>query len=190
MRRTAIYSAMALVAIVGAWYLLWGRPLEHRVIMIKNSLRAEDDRLATYREALGRFENQMKDLRALNSAIDSGSVSFSGQDEIIALYSSLDSLCRRPEYQLEEITPSLQEMIRFLRQWSQSDSALSVPIRIKINGPFQPLAGLVKAVEGSRYFRRLDMCRMYGSDQLYPLCGLDLTFVAGLSHRMELFGHE
>jgi len=190
MRRTLIISLVVIVAIMGGWYLSMGRPIKNRLTEIAKKIGAEDKKVAAYQDALSRFEDQIKEYNQLNSTLDQHPISFSGKDEVINIYHVLDSLCHQPGYRLNEITPSVEEVISFLRQWARSDSTITIPIRIKIEADYRSLAQLVKEVEKSKYFDHLKFCRLYGSQDLYPRCGLDLIFVAGLSNRLEMFDLE
>jgi hypothetical protein len=190
MKRTLILSIIAVVIIAGGWYLTWGQPLMTRIVAIDADISVEEKKLTAYREALMRFDERIKEYNRLHTKINDNPVIFSGRDEVVTLYHALDSLCHQPGYKLEEITPSLEEVIQFLREWAQSDSLISIPLRIKIRATYRSLAQLVMAIEESRYFSHLTFCRLYGSDEMYPYCALDVAFMAGLSNRQEMFGFE
>jgi hypothetical protein len=190
MRKAGVIAFFLVLAIPGAWYVFWGKSLANERCELNKQIQAEQQKLSTYRMAMARFNNKIEEFRHLNSDSKRPATPFSGENEVIGLYESLDSLCRQPEYRLDEITPSLEETIRYLRQWANSDSTLSMPIRIKINGDFRSLSRLIQTVERHRNFMRMDDCRIHASEQLYPDCTLDFTFIAGLGNRMELFGHE
>ena len=190
MRQTILLSLMVLAVIVGGWYFLLGHPTQTRLTNMEEEITAESRKLGAYRVALSRFDEMIKEYNRLNTSLDQYPVSFSGKDEVVSLYHDLDSLCHQPGYQLNEITPSLEEVIQFLRDWAQSDSTMTIPIRVKIEGSYKSLAQLIEAIEESKYFNRLSLCRLNGSDNLYPDCSLDLIFVAGLGNRMEMFDFE
>lgn len=190
MRKASLTAVFLVLAIPSAWYVFWGKSLANERRELERQIQAEQQKLSTYRMAMTRFNTKIDELQRLNSDSKRSTTPSSGENEVIGLYESLDSLCRQPGYQLDEITPSLNETIRYLRQWAISDSTLSMPIRIKINGNFRSLAGLIQSVERHRNFLRMDDCRIHASEQLYPDCNLDMTFIARLGNRMELFGHE
>lgn len=190
MRKAGVIAVLLVLAIPGAWYILWGKSLTQERRELNKQILVEQQELATYRVVLARFNTDIDKYRSMKSDSERPTTPFSGEDEIIGLYESLDSLCSQPGYRLEEITPSLEETIRYLRQWANSDSTLSMPIQIKINGNFRSLARLIGTVERHRNFLRVDDCRIHASEQLHPDCALDLTFIAGLGNRTELFGHE
>lgn len=190
MKRTLIKSLIAAVCIIGGWYLAWGRPAMMRISTVEKNIAAEEKKLTTYREGLLRFEEQIREYQRLHAEMTDNPVMFSGRDEVVALYHALDSICHQPGYRLEEITPSLEDVIRFLRKWTQSDTLISIPLRIKIRATYRSLAQLVKVIEESRYFNHLSFCRLYGSDEMYPYCALDVAFMAGLSNRKERFDFE
>jgi len=190
MKRTIIFSLMIFAVIIGGWYLLLGQPAKARVATIEKDIFAERRKLGAYRVALARFDEMIKEYNRLNTSFDEYPVSFSGKDEVVSLYQVLDSLCHQPGYNLKEITPSLEDVIQFLREWAQSDSTITIPIRVKIEASYSSLAQLIEAVEESKYFNRLTFCRLNGSDNLYPDCSLDLIFVASLGNRMEMFDLE
>lgn len=190
MKRVLAFSLVVIAVIIGGWYLFLGRPAEIRLQSLEKEISTEKKKMGTYRVALARFDERIKEYNQLHSTIVDYQVSFSGRDEVVALYHVLDSLCHRPGYHLDEITPSLEEVVRFLREWAQSDSTITIPIRIKISGNYRSLAQLVQEVEQSEYFSRLVFCRLSGSEDIYPQCALDVTFIAGLSNRLEMFDFE
>lgn len=190
MNRIVIISVVMLAALAGAWYMYWERPMASERRDLNKQIWAEQKKLAMYREALTRFNSQLDEFRKVKSKSGRPTIPFSAESEIIGLYESLDSLCHRPGYRLEEITPSLEETVRFLRQWADSDTALSMPIRIKIRADYRSLAALIGTVEQLRDFSEMNDCRLDASERLYPDCMLDMTFTAGLGNRMELLGLE
>jgi hypothetical protein len=167
-----------------------GRPMQLRIAKTEKRIAAETKKLNAYQEALVRFDDRIREYNELHSSIENGKAVFSGKDEVFALYKTLGSLCHQPGYHLDEITPSVEEVIQFLREWARSDSTITIPIRIKAEADYTLLADLIKAVEQSEYFNRLTFCRLRGSDKLYPQCALDLTFIAGLDNRLEMFDLE
>jgi len=181
----------AMLMFFGGWYFSLGKPMAESMKEIENQICAEDQKLTTYQEALARSHEQIEAFhKHKNESHNRPVIPFSGEDEMIALYTALDSLCHEPGYNLHEITPSLEETIRFLRQWARADTSLSMPIRIKIDSGYRRLARLIESIEAHRYFNRMQACRLYGSDQLYPDCALDVSFTARLGNRMELFDLE
>lgn len=190
MRRTLIVSLVVIGAVIGGWYLSMGRPISNRMAVIDKEIGAESKKIEAYQEALSRFEDRIREYNRINSILGDAPISFSGKDEVINLYHVLDSLCHRPGYRLNEITPSVEEVIQFLRQWAHSDSTISIPIRIKIEAEYRALAQLVEEVEKSEYFDHVKSCHLYGSEVIYPRCGLDLVFVAQLINRLEMFDLE
>lgn len=190
MKKATLWILIALLAVPGGWYYFIGRSLAARTASLEKATIAVDTRIVHYANVLRNVEESMDEYRRLNAIFAGRQVSFSGKDEVVGLYHALDSLCRQPGYDGAEITPSLEQVIRFLREWAQADSAVSIPISIRVNGSYNDLATLVEAVEQSRHFDHLALCRVNGSKQLYPRCGLDLTYFAKLDNRMELFDRE
>jgi hypothetical protein len=190
MKRILIISPVLLAVIVGGWYLFWGHSIQVRIDRTEKRIQAEQKKLRTYHEALTRFEDRIREYSRLHSAIETEMKSFSGKDEVIALYKTLDSMCSQPGYRLGEITPSVEEVIQFLREWARADSTITVPIRIKAEADFRLLAQLVRAIEENECFNGLASCSVRGSDELYPECSIDMTIIAGLGNRMEMFDFE
>lgn len=190
MRKVAILTIAALAVIAGAWYVYFEKPMASQRRELRRQIQVERQKVDTYQKILSRFDDKIEEYQNLRSSTDRTAAPFSGENEIIGLYESLDSLCHRPGYRLEEITPSLDETVKFLRQWADSDTTLSMPIRIKINADFRSLADLIRAVERYRNFTRMKDCRVQASDKLFPDCALDMTFIAGLGNRKELFDRE
>lgn len=190
MKRTVLISVILAVLIAGGWYVGFNRPAGVAIKSLRQQVQAEYQKLDTYRTCLTGIDNIIREVDSLNAAIGTDDRAFSGRDEVVILYRMIDSLCDRPQYTLEEITPSLEEVIRFLREWDSAESAVYIPIRIKILGPYRPLAELVGKVENGPYFDRLEFCRLAGSEKLYPDCRLELGFVAGLYNKMGLLADE
>jgi Tfp pilus assembly protein PilO len=181
---------VVLCLIFAGWYFLLGRPLDMKVVSVSAQLTAERKKLAAHEKALASIPELLKSYDSLKTTVGHSYSDFSGEEEVTRLYQTLDSICRRPDYKLDEITPSLQEVIRFLREWEVSDSAIYLPIRIKIYGRYQPLARLIETVEASSYFDSLTHVSLNGSDELYPNCRLDFSFVVGLNNRLGMFELE
>jgi hypothetical protein len=190
MKRTLPFSLVMIAVIIGGWYFMMGKPTKARIAVLQKDIRTESKKLSAYRDALTRFNDRIKEHERLNLTIEDSPLLFSGKDEVISLYHELDSLCHQPGYELHEITPSLDEVIQFLREWAQSDSMVTIPIRIKMEATYRSLANLIKAIEESRYYQHLKICRIYGTEDLYPRCHFDVTFIAGLNNRLELFDLE
>lgn len=190
MSRAVAYPMAVVILILGGWYLLWARPMDARMAGWNDAIRTEELKLTAYRQALTRFNEHIEEYNRLHAIAEKTPPVFSAADEITALYQALDSLCHRPGYRLEEITPSLDEVIRFLRQWPHSDSTASIPIRLRVRAAYRPLAQILEMLEQSKYFQRVTFCRVSGSDELYPQCALDLAFRAGLNNRLEMFNLE
>ncbi len=190
MNRNAIIGAVILIALMAIWYLYWDRPMARERRSLRAQIQVEQTKLATYQEALARFKDQINEYQKTRSEAGKPVVPFSAESRIIGLYETLDSLCHKPGFRLDEITPSLEETVRFFRQWASTDSTLSMPIRIKIKSDYRSLANLVATVEKLPDFAGMDDCRIDASDQLYPDCALDMTFTAALGNRMEFLGLE
>jgi hypothetical protein len=190
MKRTTLISLALVAVIIGGWYLTLGKPIKARIADLTKKVAAEDKKLAAYRDALAQFNDRIDEYNGMQTEPKSKAVIFSGRDEVVTLYHDLDSLCHQPGYRLDEITPSVDEVISFLREWERSDSTINIPIRIRIDADYRSLASLIEALEKSKYFERLSTCRLRGSENLFPRCDVDVTFIAGLSNRLEMFDLE
>jgi Tfp pilus assembly protein PilO len=190
MKKTLTFILLMLLAIPGGWYLFFGRALNAQSDLVKKEIAATEAKIAQFAAAMRNIEKHFDDYRRLNAVIADRQSSFSGRDEVVGLYRALDSLCHRRGYDKAEITPSLEQVIRFLREWARADSSVSIPISIRVEGSYRDLAELVAAVEQSPHFDHLDRCHLYGSERMAPRCGLDLTYVARLDNRMEFLDRE
>jgi len=190
MNKSALISIALGLAIIAAWYVLMGRPLTYQISDAQKKIKVADKKAVTYQQVLERFKDQISEYRRVNDSLKTVSVSYSGKEEVVGLYREIDSLCNQPGFELEDITPSLEEVIRFLRQWAVADSSINIPIRIEVNGEYRSLAGLIKTIEQRRYFAGLQRCHISGSENLRPLCRLELTFEAGLGNPAGKFDFE
>jgi hypothetical protein len=176
---------------LGGFHLFIGKPADIRIKSLNDGLDRESKKLEAYHSCLGNIDNLLKENQLIYSSIGNiESPNFSGEDEVIMLYRTLDSLCNRPGYQLEEITPSLKEVIQFLRKWDNAESIVYLPMSLKIRGDFEDIVRLCDEIEQSVYFHYFTESHVIGSEKLYPDCYFNLAFMAGLSNRMGLFSLE
>ncbi len=190
MRRSMILALAMAVLVICGWYTFWGRILNSRIFGLHQEIQAEEQKSSTYRQALVQLEQLLSQYRAMHSELMTHPFPKAGTDEVIALYETIESRCRQSSLKLNEITPSLEETIRYFRQRAVSDSAISISISVKTTGPYQQLADFIQAIERNRYFGRLSKCGIYGSEALYPYCQLDLTFIAELGNQMGLADND
>jgi len=189
--KNQIGIALAIFVIIfGAWFVMFERPARARIDGLRTEINAADHKLETYRVGLNSLGTRSQEYDSLYHAVLSTQASFSGEEEVTALYQLLDSLCHQDSFILDEITPSLEEVIAFFRTWQSSSRRVNLPIRIKIRGEYRPLANLVKTVESSRFYDGIIACSVQGSEELYPNCYLDFAFTAGLNNRLEILDSE
>ncbi|MCP4567652.1 MAG: hypothetical protein GY841_08740 [FCB group bacterium] len=190
MNKTLLLSLLTITVIIVGWYALLGKPQAARIKATGDSLAAVDNKLKAYKSALSEFVVRQREYDTLHNAILEFGTPFSGTDEVIALYKLLDSLSTQDGFILEEIAPSLEEIITFFREWESAKEMASIPIRINIRGRYKNLADFVQTIEQSVYFDQLTSCRVIGSDELYPDCKLELAFIAGLYNRKGIIDFE
>jgi len=190
MRRSLILALGLAILVIGGWYAFWGRILNSRVSKLHQEIQAEEQKSNAYRQALIQLEQLLSEYRAIRSELTAHPLPAAGTDEVIALYRTIESRCRQYSLRLNEITPSLEETIRYFRQRAASDSAISISISVKTTGPYPLLADFIEAIERNPYFGRLSRCGIYGSEALHPYCQLDLTFVAELGRQRRLADND
>ena len=190
MMRTIITATIIIIAIMGVWQTVFHKPLEARMDLQRINIEAERRKLESYRNALAQLPYQKTEYDSVCAVLGLNDVTFSGQDEVVSLYKALDSVCHLPEYKLEEITPSLDEVIQFLRKWESAEARVYIPITIQIEGDFVSLIRLTKNLEESAYFDRLTTAKISGSEELFPDCRLNIAFVAGLNNRLGMLDLE
>lgn len=190
MKKTIVTSLVIAAAVFGAWYTLLQKPAQARTETLKQEIFTQERKLAAYNAALSSITHKMQEYDSTCTELGLDEITYSGEDEVISLYRTMDSLCHQPGYTLEEITPSLDEVIQFLRKWESAEARVYIPINIKIKGDFGDLASLVADIENHAYFDHLENTKVTGSDELYPDCRLDIAFVAGLNNRMGMLGSE
>ena len=142
-----------------------GKPAEARIKEHQSALIVEKQKLDAYQIALSSIDNLIEENRKIHNALSDANTGFSGQDEVINLYHALDSICNQPGYKLKEITPSLKNVIKFLREWKSSESIVYLPINIKIKGKYRNLVKLTKEIENNLYFHHLSKCHFLASDE-------------------------
>ncbi|MCK5126523.1 MAG: hypothetical protein KAR42_09725 [candidate division Zixibacteria bacterium] len=190
MNKTLITCVVIICGIYMIWYLGFHKPLSARTTDLTNNIKVEERKLRAYSIALAEIESKRYEYDSVCTALGLGEVAFSGDHEVILLYKTIDSLCHRPGYELEEITPSLNEVIHFLRKWESAEARVYIPIHIKIKGKYISLTSLIEDIECNTYFDHLSETRITGSDELYPECRMDIAFVAGLNNRLGILEIE
>lgn len=188
MKKTVIISLLVAVAILSSWYFVLARPMQARINGLRDEVTAQQKTVTTFRECLSTLNIQMERYVELSSIQMASEQPFSGATQVGMLYHLLDSLCSGREYHLEEITPSLSEVLQFLRDWENSKTTVFVPINIKIQGQYEDLAYLMETLEENQYFDHLISFRMTGNLGQYPNCLMELSFAAGLDNRREILG--
>jgi hypothetical protein len=190
MRTEKITALVILIVIAIGWYLFLHLPGQVRLDKAYNDLKSANQKLVNYQLALKYFATGVKKHNPDYSDSINKKHHFAGSDEVVALYKSLDSLCNRPEFKLEEITPSLEEMIEYQRQRQKGNSTAPVPIRLKLDGRFERLAELIAKIENHPHFDHWLTTQIMGSKTMYPSCKLHVAFVARLDYAMEVAGIE
>lgn len=190
MKKTIMVSLVVVVAIFGAWHLMLHKPGYRQMSELQQEIKTQERKLETYNMALLSIQSKINEYDSTCAELGLDDISYSGEDEVVFLYHTMDSLCHRPGYELEEITPSLDEVIQFLRKWESAEARVYIPINIKIKGDYPKLVSLVKDIESHAYFDHLDDTKLMGSEELYPDCKLEMAFVAGLNNRMGMLGSE
>ncbi|MEZ5359120.1 MAG: hypothetical protein R3F48_09855 [Candidatus Zixiibacteriota bacterium] len=190
MKKTIATSLVVVLAVFGAWHFLLHKPGHVQMEDLKRQIQTQEKKLAAYNIALSSIQAKMKEYDSTCAELGLDDIAYSGEDEVISLYRTMDSLCHRTGYELEEITPSLDEVIQFLRRWESAEARVYIPINIKIKGDYKKLTSLVEDIESHAYFDHLDNTKLTGNDELYPDCRLDIAFVAGLNNRMGMLDSE
>jgi Tfp pilus assembly protein PilO len=190
MKKQMIVAPLIMVLVIAAWYLVWCRPQLERQGQISQQIAEQQKTVIAYRTALAHYQQWKNEYRQMYAQLDTSGAVFAGKEEVVSLYLTLDTLCRQAAIHLDEITPSLEELIRYLRECEKTDSAITVTMRLKVRGEYRSLAGIVETVEKANYFDRPATMQMHGSDELNPECALDFSFVANLGKRLETADHD
>ena len=188
MKKTVFIALVVAAAILSSWYFVLARPMQYRISSLRDEVAAQQKTVTTFRECLSTLNIQMERYVELSSAEMASEKPFSGATQVGMLYHLIDSLCSGRRYRLEEITPSLSEVLQFLRDWESSKTTAYVPISIKIQGEYEALADLMATLEESPCFDHFISFRLTGNPGQYPNCLLELTFAAGLDNRREILG--
>jgi len=172
MKKTVFIALVVAAAILSSWYFVLARPMQYRISSLRDEVAAQQKTVTTFRECLSTLNIQMERYVELSSAEMASEKPFSGATQVGMLYHLIDSLCSGRRYRLEEITPSLSEVLQFL----------------KIQGEYEALADLMATLEESPCFDHFISFRLTGNPGQYPNCLLELTFAAGLDNRREILG--
>ena len=189
MKRVVIISLAAVAAICLGWYSLWERPSHARFAALRSQIVEEKQQLAAGREGMAKLGSLLHEFHSFQSGLAAPS-SAAGSDEVTTLYRLLESLCQKNTYQLDQITPSLQELVAIVKTRQGTSEAASIPVMIKVRGDYRGLAGLVEEIEQSRYFHHLLGCRVTGSQEQNPSCTMEFSFAASLNNGQEFVGRE
>lgn len=190
MRSILLTSIAAVAVILSGWYFLLGADTGRRADSLRKEIEAAQKKAAMYETALASMEMHLQEYARLRDSLQATDRGYDAIDEIASLYRALDSLGNRGGCRLDEITPSLDEVVRFFAQWESAKAPMLVSVRMNLTGGYQPLTRLVADLESSSFFHNLRESRMSGSDKLNPYCQLDITFVAALDNRLELFRND
>lgn len=190
MIKTIITIFVIVTSLSTGWYFMFNNPAEAKIATLRLNVETAENKLRVYHEALRQIDEYLNQFDSLQAALIESGSSLSGTDEVITLYRFLDSLCGGQQYTLEEISPSLEEVIHFLKEWKKSESLAYIPIQIKIKARYIDLAELIEVIEASTCFDHLLSCRITGYPDLYPYCHLELVFSAGLFNRLGMFDFE
>ena len=178
-RRVIIMIGIPAIILIG-----WHFTLEKKAINRQQNLRSQitetEKRLFVRQAQLAGLEILIDKYSRLHDLVVTQETPYSGVDEIIDYYKRIYNTCSGPEYHLEEITPSLDQLITFLRQWQNRDSHPDIPFDIKVSGEYVDLAKLMETIENDYSFHRLQGLKIKAQEQSYPDCYMELSFAAYL----------
>ncbi|MDD4051190.1 MAG: hypothetical protein PHR28_04730 [candidate division Zixibacteria bacterium] len=190
MKKTAIASAVLVATLFCAVYFGSERPAHHRIQTLRAELTAEETQVEQYRRDLVLLQTLITQHK-VDSAIASPSrTAPAAIDHISALYRLLDSLGQGEGLQVEEITPSIEETVRYFAGGGDGSGSQIVPIQMTIRGRYRCLADLVAAVETNPYWDHFLSMQVAGVPELAPDCRLTISFAADLNCTRETTGNE
>ncbi len=185
MNRTAVIPAIVVISLLCLSYLVQERPAMARIGALQAQIEVADARQETDQQNLVQLQTLLGRMPEPKPNQRAGLAEVPGLDRVGLLYHLLDSLAARDGNRLEEITPSLEETIRFLAQKSSDTTTLLLPVSLTIRGRYQNLAELVGRLEHSPYWGKLLLLNLTGAAEIQPDCRLTVTFAANLSDWQE-----
>ena len=190
MKKTALVSAIMAAALFCGAYFGSERPARNRIQTLKAELMAEETRVEQYRHNLVLLQSLITQRRDDSLPNASNRTAPAAMDRISALYRLLDSLGQGEGFQVDEITPSIEETVRYFAGGGDGSGCQIVPIQMTIRGRYRRLADLVAAVETNPYWDHLLSLQVAGTPDLAPDCRLTISFAADLNRSWETASNE
>ncbi len=145
------------------------------ISQLRTQAASEDARLASYQATLASVSATLDRMKLVQS-----DRLFSSRDQVTRLYRVVDSLCNTDGLQLDEITPSLEETIAFLKQDHRPGIRARIPVQITVRGKYSSLARLSDNIQKLEHYRETSRCQVSGSRGMYPQCLMILGFLASV----------
>jgi hypothetical protein len=190
MNRTVIIPVLMAAVLTCATYFVSERPARHRIQALQAELTGEEAKVEGYRRELTGLQalivRQKEDI-VRRTADHMGSAAI---DRVSVLYRLLDSLGRQDGLRVEEITPSIEETVRYFTGGGDGSGNRIVPIQMSVRGGYRSLANLAAAVEKNRYWDHLLALLVAGAPDLSPDCRMTISFAADLNRQQETTGNE
>jgi Tfp pilus assembly protein PilO len=186
MKKTAIVSAVVVAALFCGAYFGFERPARHRLQMLSADLAGEEIRTEQARQDLTQLQALIARHRA--DSVTAAAVkrtSPATMDHISALYRMLNRLGQGEGLRVEEITPSIEETVRYFAGGGDGSGSQMIPIQMTVRGRYRRLAELVSAVETNPYWDHFLSMQVAGSPELAPDCRLTLSFAADVNRTRE-----
>jgi len=188
-RRLVILISLPIIILAG-WYFILGQKANDRMDITRTRIAEAEKCLFIRKAQLSGLEQLIEKYSRLHEQIALQDIPYSGFEEIVDYYNRIHQTCSEPDYKLEEITPSLDQLITFLRQWENSGGRQEIPFHISINGQYLNLSQLIKTIENDYSFHRLQRIRITAPDHSYPECHMELAFAAYLDQFRSGGSHD
>jgi Tfp pilus assembly protein PilO len=188
MTKTTVIPVLLAVVLTAVVYVVSEQPARARISALTAELAAEETKVDAFRQELIRLQPLIARRNAEAATVARQLPGSEAFDRVSALYNVLDSLGRRDGLRVEEITPSIEETVRYFTEAGAGNRI--VPIQITVRGAYRSLAGLTAAVEKNPYWDHLLSLQVMGGPELSPDCRLVLSFAADVNQRVEVAVHE
>lgn len=190
MNRTMIVPALLAVALAAGVYVVSERPARARMQILKADLATEETAVEAYRRELTGLQPLIARRDAITAETERHQPGREAFDRVSALYNALDSLARGNRLRVEEITPSVEETVRYFTEPGAGAGNRIVPIQMTVRGEYRCLADLTAVVEKFPAWDHLLSLYVTGGPDLSPNCRLVLSFAANVNAPMEVAAHD
>ena len=161
-KQLAIYSVLGIV-MLAVWFFAGLLPYSNQYLVIDNQATEAKHNLADFQQTiliLPEFVNTRNELAERKAELNS---SLYTKDNLINLFEKFYLLADKNQVQIVEITPPLEELLRFNRILPDSMGLMFLNISLRVDGNYQDFGRLVSALEEEPFYRGPNHCNIVGT---------------------------